>query len=84
MPMQPRSPTSTRCLNPVARDPMTAQLLDADNQRDQVYSGTSVQAHNMIKHFDPDKAAIAKVVSDIIDKYGDPRSLPYIKEKRSD
>lgn len=67
-------------LKPGGKDPMTAQLLDADNQRDQVYSGTSVQAHNMIKHFDPDKAAIAKVVSDIIDKYGDPRSLPYIKE----
>ena len=67
-------------LKPGGKDPMTAQLLDIDNQRDQAYSGTSVQAHNMIKYFDPDKAAIAKEVSDIIDKYGDPRSLPYIKE----
>ena len=34
-------------LKPGGKDPMTAQLLDADNQRDQVYSSTSVQAHNI-------------------------------------
>lgn len=67
-------------LKPGGKDPMTALLLDLDNQRDLIYSGTAGQARNMIKHFDPDKAAIAKMVSDIIAKYGDPRALPYIQE----
>lgn len=67
-------------LKPGGKDPMTAQLYNLDSQRDQIYSGMAGQARNMIKHFDPDKIAIARTVSDIIDKYGDPRALPYIQE----
>lgn len=72
--------TFDEALKPGGKDPMTAELTSLDSQRDQAYAGMSSQARNMLRHFDPDKAAIARVVWEVIEKYGNPCSQPYIKE----
>lgn len=67
-------------LKPGGKDPATAELTNLDTLRDQAYSGMSAAVRAMLNHFDPDKAAIAKAVYDIIKKYGNPTALGYLEE----
>lgn len=66
-------------LKPGGKDPMTALVAKGVNDRNGIYTGMSGQARCMLKHFNPDKVAIAQGACDIIDKYDDPRPLAYIK-----
>lgn len=56
------------------------QLLELDMQRDEAYSGMAAQIRATIRHFDPEKVAVAKEVDLILRKYGNPNPLPYVQQ----
>lgn len=55
-------------LKPGGEDMSTMEVTDCDFQRDQTYIRMASHAHNMIHHFDPDKAKIAQQACLLIDK----------------
>jgi hypothetical protein len=67
-------------LKPGGKDPATTGLTNLDTQRDQAYSGMTAATRAQLNHYDPDIASIAKTVSDIIKKYGNPTALGYVEE----
>lgn len=62
------------------KNPLTEQLIAADEARDEAWTGSSAYINAMLKHPDPEVAAVAKVARDLFDKYGNPTQLAQSKE----
>lgn len=59
---------------------LSVPLSGQDEVRDNTYRGLAAHAKNMASHFDPAKAEIARQAELIINKYGNPCSLPLVQE----
>ncbi len=58
----------------------TAKITLLDEQRDAAYLGLVRQVRNTLHHFNARRAEAAQKIQNILNKYSDPRSLPYIQE----
>lgn len=57
------------------KNPLTEQLLAADENRDKSWSGSNTYINAMLNHPDPEVAAVAKIARNLFDKYGNPTQL---------
>ncbi len=67
-------------LKQTGKSDSTAKITHLDEQRDAAYLGLVRQVRNTLHHFNARRAEAAQKVQNILEKYSDPRSLPYIQE----
>ena len=65
------------------KNPLTEQLLAADENRDKSWSGSNTYINAMLNHPDAEVAAVAKIAREIFDKYGNPTRLSRKEESSS-